>query len=128
MLFGQRHHPARVAIECERKSCDGQRVMTLRTRMTAAAMIIALAACGGCYYAYVAPRDASPATEARSARVHSTFWGLSNPQVTPANCEGNGMAEVTAHTNLAYALASLFTLGFWNVSDVSWRCSKDRMP
>jgi hypothetical protein len=106
-------------------------VYSFVTRSSSAALALALVAVAfqpACHYVRLRPRDASVATEIETRRSHSTFWGLSSEPIAPENCHGNGLAEVSIDSNLATALLTLATLGFWNVADVSWSCAKDRAP
>jgi len=98
------------------------------TRTIAPLASMALLLMPACHHIRIQPRDVNPATELRERTVHSTFWGLWSPNIAPSNCQGNGLAEVSTHTNILYAIVSVATLGFWQVSDVSWNCSKDRVP
>lgn len=89
-----------------------------------------LLSASGCFHYRLTPvtpdgEPLPPATEPESATVWSFAWGLAQPTVAPANCEGNGAAEVTTTTNLGYALLTVITLGIVAPAEVEWRCAKD---
>lgn len=84
----------------------------------------------GCFHYRLAPVTTAgeplpPATEPQSETVWSLFWGFDQPQVNPANCQGNGVAEVTTTTNLGYTLLTVVTLGIVAPAEVEWRCATD---
>jgi len=91
-------------------------------------VVLSALAAPACHAVRLEANHASVATERQQRTVHSTFWGLVSPTVLAENCEGNGVAEVSAETNLFYTLGTVLTLGFWQAADVGWNCSKDRMP
>ncbi len=98
------------------------------------ALFATVAACAlqlsGCFHYRLTPvtpdgEPLPPATEPESATVWAFAWGLAQPTVSPANCQGNGASEVTTTTNLGYALLTVITLGIVAPAEVEWRCAKD---
>jgi Bor protein len=84
----------------------------------------------GCFHYRLAPVSPDgealpPATEPQSETVWSFAWGLAQPTVQPANCMGNGAAEVTTTTNLGFALLTVITIGLVAPAEVEWRCARD---
>jgi hypothetical protein len=46
--------------------------------------------------------------------------------IVPPNCPTNvPLADVTAHTNLGYALITTVTLGIVSIHELEWRCAKE---
>ncbi|HEY3233375.1 MAG TPA: hypothetical protein VGJ84_01580 [Polyangiaceae bacterium] len=82
---------------------------------------------GGCYHYRVTPINSVPADEGHSRTVHAFVWGLVQPSAEQPECQGNGAAEVTTHTNFGYALVSVITLGLWVPIELEWKCAKDRV-
>lgn len=105
--------------------------MRARGTFYEAAAACALLLCGsGCFHYRLTPVSADgeplpPATEPQSETVWSFAWGLAQPTLNPANCQGNGASEVTTTTNLGYALLTVVTLGIVAPAEVEWRCAKD---
>jgi hypothetical protein len=94
------------------------------------ALFALLLCCAGCFHYRLTPvtpdgEPLPPATEPQSATVWAFAWGLAQPTVSPANCQGNGAAEVTTTTNLGYALLTVITLGIVAPAEVEWRCARD---
>ena len=79
----------------------------------------------GCAYTRVAPPDINPSTQGETRTINAGTSGVYGPVVTPRNCQGNGLAEVTVHTNWLYSLVSTLTLSLWTPMDVEWKCAKD---
>jgi hypothetical protein len=52
------------------------------------------------------------------------FWGWNQENIRPADCVGNGFAEVRVSTNLAFALISVASLGFAQPITIQWKCAK----
>jgi hypothetical protein len=82
----------------------------------------------GCY-SYRVATLAQKGTEVNSIVAHSFFWGLvKKPKAiqTPLcdSLQVNGMSEVTAKTNLGYALITVATLGIWAPMKLEWYCGK----
>jgi hypothetical protein len=73
----------------------------------------------------VSPPGLNPATAERRQKVHALFWGLLEQTVTPDDCQGNGLAQVTATTSLAQNLIAVGTLGVWTPMTIEWSCAKD---
>lgn len=81
----------------------------------------------GCYHYRLAGQNVAPATEAKSVTLWSTIWGLSQQNInTDPKCAGNPIAEVTASTNVGYALLTVVSLGFAAPIQVEWKCAKDQ--
>ena len=83
-----------------------------------------IATCG-CYHYRVAPARSVPADEGHSTTLHSIAWGLVQSSAEQPECQGNGAAEVVAHTNLGYVLLGVVTLGIWVPLELEWKCAKD---
>ena len=80
-------------------------------------------------YSYRVGTLAQKGTEVNSQVAHSFFWGLvKKPKeiVTPLcdSIQSTGMSEVTAKTNLGYALITVVTLGIWAPMKLEWYCGK----
>ena len=97
-----------------------------RKVLSAAALATAVAA-SGCYHYRVAPARSVPADDGHSTTQHSIVWGLVQSSAEQPECQGNGAAEVAAHTNVGYVLLSVVTLGFWVPLELEWKCAKDRV-
>jgi hypothetical protein len=80
----------------------------------------------GCYHYHVKPDRVAPSTEERAQTQVAYFWGLLQPEdIAPTNCpRGVALAEVTAHTNLGFALIGVLTLGIVLPHTLAWRCAK----
>jgi hypothetical protein len=51
------------------------------------------------------------------------FWGnIVEPQVVTADCEGEGIDDVSVHRTRQQQLISVLTLGIWMPGDVRYRC------
>jgi hypothetical protein len=78
----------------------------------------------GCYHMRVTTNNADPVTEG-SETVHVLAWGLVQPApVTASPCASNNLDEVRVHSNLAFALATVVTLGFYMPLTLEWRCAE----
>ena len=74
-----------------------------------------------------------PMTEWRRKTLHSFLWGAIRQDLPIDNCtlgDGSrtGIDEVKVSTNLAFASATIVTLGIWSPVKVSWRCAKTLGP
>lgn len=58
-----------------------------------------------------------------SETVHGSFWGIDWAERPVQKCESTGLYRVQYHTNVAYLLASVGTLGLWVPQSVEWWCS-----
>jgi hypothetical protein len=67
---------------------------------------------------------ASPATDFQSRTVWVLWWGWNQENLWPANCLGNGLAEVRVRTNLVFEFISVATLGFVQPITIEWECAK----
>lgn len=94
-------------------------------RKFALALLASLAS-SGCYAYHITGNRVPPATEARSETQVAYAWGLVQPNdIVPPNCPKNvPLAEVTARTNLGYALITTVTLGIVSIHELEWRCAK----
>ncbi|HVY32021.1 MAG TPA: hypothetical protein VHB79_36045 [Polyangiaceae bacterium] len=81
----------------------------------------------GCYAYHITGNRVPPATEARSQTQVAYLWGVVQPNdIVPPNCPKNvPLADVTARTNLGYALITTVTLGIVSIHELEWRCAKD---
>ena len=80
-------------------------------------------------YSYRVGTQAQKGTEVNTKVAHSFFWGLVKKpkEISTPLCDSiqaNGMAEVTAKTNLGYALITVVTLGIWAPMELEWYCGK----
>ena len=82
---------------------------------------------GGCYHYRVAPAGSPVADDGHRAVRHSLAWGLAQAGTARPDCQGNGVAEVTASTNLAFLLVGVVTLGIYVPMTLEWKCAKDRV-
>jgi hypothetical protein len=104
-------------------------VGTISLRAVVVAWVVLCLA--GCYHYRLTPvgpdhEPIPPATEPESVTVWSFGWGLvSQPLIRPANCQGNGTAEVTTTTNFGFALLTVVSLGVVAPLEVEWRCATD---
>ena len=58
-----------------------------------------------------------------SRTMHSFFWGLvMDPLVLSAECEDEGINDVSIRRSFAHDLASVLTLGIWSPLEVGFRC------
>ena len=94
-------------------------------RVVSGLLLATALATSGCYHYRVAPVRSVPADDGHSATQHSIAWGLVQSRAEEPECQGNGAAEVAAHTNLGYVLLSVVTLGFWVPLELEWKCAKD---
>ena len=70
-----------------------------------------------------------PMTEWRRKTLHSFLWGAVRQDLPVDNCtlgDGSrtGIEEVKVSTNLAYASATILTIGIWSPVHVAWRCAR----
>ena len=103
----------------------GSFMHTQRLRGAGALALCSLLA--GCYHYRVSPANSAPADDGHSATKHAFVWGLLEQSPTVPNCQGNGVAEIEASTNLGYALLGVVTLGLWMPIELEWKCAKDRL-
>ena len=90
------------------------------------AVAVLLLASGGCASNRISQPDVwAPGTDVERATVWTFFWGAMQQNITPTNCLGPGMAEVTVRSNLGYSLLSVLSLGTAMPVTIEWRCSKD---
>ncbi|HVR18076.1 MAG TPA: hypothetical protein VMS65_00220 [Polyangiaceae bacterium] len=94
-------------------------------RVVTGLLVAGALAANGCYHYRVAPARSVPADDGHSTTLHSIAWGLVQSRAEEPECQGNGAAEVAAHTNLGFALLSVVTLGIWVPLELEWKCAKD---
>ena len=64
------------------------------------------------------PRGQESAYKTYNANAY--FWGLMlDPQVLPADCQGQGINDVFVHRNFGQDFASVVTLGIWMPAEIS---------
>jgi hypothetical protein len=84
-------------------------------------MIIGLSACATVTVEGDVPKTPDSATDTDT--VHGSFYGFvwSEPPVT--KCEnGQGLARVRTHTNVAYSFVSILSLGLYVPQTITWWC------
>ncbi len=74
-----------------------------------------------------------PMTEWRRKTLHSFLWGAVRQDLPIDNCtlgDGSrtGIEEVKVSTSLAFASATIVTLGIWSPVNVAWRCARTPGP
>jgi Bor protein len=97
----------------------------MANRVVTGLLVAGALAANGCYHYRVAPARSVPADDGHSTTLHSIAWGLVQSRAEEPECQGNGAAEVAAHTNLGFALLSVVTLGIWVPLELEWKCAKD---
>ena len=95
-------------------------------RVAAASAVLALAGCAD--YHLTVP-DSDPFTPRGQESAYKTYntnaflWGLVlDPQVLPADCQGQGINDVFVHRNFGQDFASVITLGIWMPAEISYQC------
>lgn len=108
--------------------CRGRRHSMHRLRHLALVAVLTVAA--ACYqYRVAAPGPVSPGvTEPKGEVLWSFIWGLVQEYPRVDNCQGQGMAEVKASTNLGFVLLTVVTLGLASPMQVEWRCAPPTPP
>lgn len=83
----------------------------------------------GCADYHLTVPDSDPFTPQGQDTPYKTYntnayvWGLVlDPQVLPADCQGQGINDVFFHRNFGQDLASVFTLGLWMPAEISYQC------
>jgi hypothetical protein len=83
----------------------------------------------GCADYHLTVPDSDPFTPQGQDTPYKTYnanaylWGLVlDPQVLPADCEGQGINDVFVKRNFGQDLASVLTLGLWMPAEVSYQC------
>ena len=83
----------------------------------------------GCADYHLTVPDSDPFTPRGQDTAYKTYsanaylWGLVlDPQVLPADCEGQGINDVFVKRNFGQDLASVLTLGIWMPAEVSYQC------
>ena len=100
----------------------GIRTSTMRRSAALALLVLA----GGCAHFRVTPTSVSPATPEEERRVRIVGWGVQEPLVTPANCQGQGMATVMITIRPRDTFIAVFTLGLVRPALIQWTCAKER--
>ena len=100
-----------------------------RARLCRLAAASALLALGGCADYHLTVPDSDPFTPRGQDTPYKTYnanaylWGLVlDPQVLPADCQGQGINDVFVKRNFGQDLASVLTLGIWMPAEVSYQC------
>jgi hypothetical protein len=95
-------------------------------RLAAVAGLLALTGCAD--YHLTVP-DSDPFTPRGQESAYKTYnanayvWGLVlDPQVLPADCQGQGINDVFVHRNFGQDVASVLTLGLWMPAEISYQC------
>ena len=87
----------------------------------------------GCYHYRAVPQQPASETAVGGSRgvaasgsetVWSLLWGAVQENPSIDNCQGQDLAEVTVHSNLAYALLTVATLGLVSPVRVEWYCAR----
>jgi hypothetical protein len=96
-------------------------------------LVIAAFPLSGCYHPRVAavqqPIGIDPTSQEESETLWSIAWGLAQDSAdTSASCDGAALQSVTAHSNLAFDLLTVITIGFFSPVTVTWRCAKPETP
>jgi hypothetical protein len=93
------------------------------------AVMAGLLALSGCADYHLTVPDSDPFTPRGQASAYKTYnanayvWGLVlDPQVLPADCQGQGINDVFVHRNFGQDVASVLTLGLWMPSQISYQC------
>ena len=99
-------------------------------RLRRVALVAVLTVAAACYhYRVAAPGPVSPGvTEPKGEVLWSFVWGLIQEYPRVDNCQGQGMAEVRASTNLGFVLLTVVTLGLASPMQVEWRCAPPTPP
>jgi hypothetical protein len=98
-------------------------------RMRRVAVASALLALPGCADYHLTVPDSDPFTPRGQESAYKTYntnaflWGLVlDPQVLPADCQGQGINDVFVHRNFGQDVASVLTLGIWMPAEISYQC------
>src|SRR5262249_54472014 len=93
------------------------------------AAMLGLLMLGGCADYHLTVPDSDPFTPRGQESAYKTYnanaylWGLVlDPQVLPADCQGQGINDVFVHRNFGQDVASVLTLGLWMPSQISYQC------
>ena len=98
--------------------------MSLGRKLILSAALVAVLSIPGCARFTVSVKKPNPATDYEQATMHAFFWGAIEDKEIAERCESNALDEVRARTNLAYALATVVTLGIWIPMEMEWKCRK----
>ena len=100
-----------------------------RGRMHHVAIGAGLLVLAGCADYHLTVPDSDPYTPRSQTTAYKTYtanayaWGLIlDPQVLPADCQGQGINDVFIKRNFGQDLASVLTLGLWMPAEVSYQC------
>ena len=93
------------------------------------AVVVGLLALTGCADYHLTVPDSDPFTPRGQESAYKTYnanayvWGLVlDPQVLPADCQGQGINDVFVHRNFGQDVASVLTLGLWMPAQISYQC------
>ena len=78
----------------------------------------------GCAHFRVAPTNTASATKQEERRVRTLGWGTKEPLITPANCNGQGMATVMVTIRPRDTAVAILTLGLVRPVIIEWTCAK----
>ncbi len=92
-------------------------------RIAAAIALLCSTSAQGCYQ-YRAHAPGYPGVAEGGEVVWSFAWGLAQEQPRIDNCNDQALAEVTMHSNFAFALLTVVSLGFASPQKVEWRCAR----
>jgi hypothetical protein len=94
-----------------------------------AALAAGLLGLGSCADYHLTVPDSDPFTPRGQESAYKTYdtnaflWGLVlDPQVLPADCQGQGINDVFVHRNFGQDLAGVLTLGLWMPAEISYQC------
>src|SRR5262245_29933060 len=97
-----------------------------RRRLAFSGVLLALAGCAD-YHLTVPDSDPIQLEGQKDPYVvrsaNAYVWGLVlDPEVLPAECQGQGINDVFVKRNFGQDLASVVTLGLWMPAEVAYRC------
>lgn len=88
------------------------------------ALLACLALTQGCADYRVEMRSSDPVRETYDGdTMHAYVWGhWYSPQVLTADCDSHAINDVVVKRNYLHDLASVFTLGLWMPTEITYRC------
>jgi len=81
---------------------------------------------GACAHFRVAPGNLSQATTPEERRVRTVGWGITEPLIMPANCNGQGLATVMVTIRPRDTFIAIVTLGIVRPVIIEWTCAKEQ--
>jgi hypothetical protein len=115
------------------RSLQSARIREVRCAASFARLVavtgLSIALGSGCYHARVSanerPIGRDPSSLGQSETLWSIAWGLSQQNLdTSGSCGPDAIQSVTSHSNGAFNLLTVVTLGFVSAVTVTWRCAK----